>query len=408
MKRWHIVLIVMFVVIGLAGYGVLRHYVPYSLENELAEARRQGIPTAASEVRLPVIPPGQDAGPIYERAWALEKQNDFTQSEKALLDQLVKSGVSDAEAARLRRAFNARQEYLAALHEAASRPHLSLPPTPFDPTSPPFGQLAHSREAARTFREEASFLLREGRPLEAVRIQSLGYGIGAQLLKQPMVLSLFTGTATAAITDAGLRDILKKSPPNAAVADAVMEAAGRNLDEPDLHNVMSTELARYGESLRMLGPAGANGGSLLDRMKEKSKCAVDAHWETKLIRASEGTPFARRAALKAVADRYARAKNRGYLYEYSDMSVPVGPKLEDICARSAAGRRVVYAAAAVLKYRAQLGRFPATLDEAVKPVPQDPIGNCPLTYRRTTRGFEVRAAQTHARISANGLEFTYP
>lgn len=408
MKRWQIVLIVMFVVIGLAGYGLLLHFMPYRLETELAEARRQGIPTSAREVRLPVIPPGQDAAPLYERAWALEKSSGFSKDEKTLLDRLVRSGVSDAEAARLRRAIDARSQYLSALRAAAAKPHLSLPSDAFAVDSPPFSQLAHRREAARTFRAEAALLLREGHPLQAVRIQSPGYEVGAQLLEQPMILSLFTGVASDAITNAGMADILKRSSPDAGVADAVMEAVGRNLDEPDLHRAMLTEVVAMGELRKLLDSAGPKSGSLLERIQANGRMAANVHWKVMLIKASEGTPSVRSAALRAVADDYAQSRGSRRASEKSDVFVPFEPKFEGFCARAAAGRRVVYTAAAVLKYRAQHGHFPAALTEALRPVPLDPIGNCPLTYRRTTRGFEVRAVQTAARVPSKGLEFEYP
>jgi hypothetical protein len=397
----------MIAVLGLAGRGVLRYYVPYGLETELAAARRQGIPTSSQEVRLPSIPPDQDAAPLYARAWALEGRLAFTRREGTLMENLRRLGISDSEATELRRAFIAHADYLTALQSAAKKPHLSLPPSAFRFASPPISQLAKCREAAKTFGWEASLLLREGHPLQAIRTQSLGYGASAQLLEQPMLLSLMTGTAIDAITNAGLTDILKKTRPDSSVAASVMEAAGRNLDEPDLHHAMLTEAADAGEILKHQDTNRPKSGSLVDRGMAKAKMAVSVHWKVKLIRASEGAPAVRRAALKRVSGQYAREKNHSPAYEYGDMIVPMGPELEDTCARAAAGRRVLYAGAAVLKYRAVHARFPATLQDAVNPVPQDPIGNCPLTYHRTTRGFEVRAAQTLARIPSTGLVFEY-
>lgn len=418
MKRWHIA--VGLIVLGVfgAGVSVIRFFMPYSLESELASARAQGIPTSLKEMHLPPIPPEQDAAPYYEKAWAIQKKNDFSEHEYELLDKLkARMPVNPAEVAQVRRAFKAHAHYLAAINAATSRPHWS-PIASGGRIQDSIHLFARSREAAKTLRYESTVLMLERRPMEAARTMSLGYNVGRHLYEQPTVIALLVGFAIDAITEMGLEETLLGTPPNRNVARLVRNAAGRDLEIPDLHKAMLGEVASSIESLASAdreAPHASEEASTKDRVLNRSKMAAEIHWQIRAIRAAEAPEPLRRAALQQVADELARSRPRSPAFELALQSVDMWPKMEDTCLRRAAQRRTLYAAACVLEFRARTGRYPDRLDEAVNPVPLDPYDMKPLAYKRTATGFQVKPNAASAKWAAmtdpkrrNVMVFAYP
>lgn len=444
MKRWQVMFLIIGAVLFCAGLGVIRYYIPYDLNSELAAARAQGIPTSFSEMKRPPVPPSQDAAADYERAWAIQRKHDFTEHESDLIDKLgFRRGVTPAEAAELRRAFRSHADYVSAINTGASKPHwthiskaelmrdyesnaaliaelraLTKPPWADRKPDGPIAESGllqrRSREAAKIVRAEGGLLLREGHPVESARITCLIYNIGQQINEHPSLMGLIYATAIDGYADAGLKDALVSNPPNAELARVVRDAAGRTLDLPDLHRALMGEVAFETEWRPSFQSKEWLHTPLKDRVMYSAGYAADTHWMVRLVHTAETPEPNRRAALQAVADELKKGRPLRPAVKDAAAFVYQGADAEDRCLYISARQSVLYAGACVLEYRARTGRYPAKLEDAVKPVPVDPFDLKPLTYRSTAKGFEVMSGAGHARWTAESdprakdMVFTYP
>lgn len=402
MKRWQVVVLVIVVALGLAGVGVARFLMPYTLEDEMRFARAHGVATTADEC-FPPIPPGQDARPDYDRARKLNNGVWADRLDIARQSLAAPGGPTRAELAKLRVAFAHNQGYFAAIHAAASKPACDFRSSTAEGSLIAFGQMANLREAATAVHDEASFQMYDGRPVEAAKTLRLGMNVASHAYSHPTLIGALCGVAIDSIMDAGYKQLLLRDGGNPEVCRAVRDSLRTDLSPPDISHALAGEAAVMPSLLEDV-PSGA-------RIGAKAISAAHIHWTARETIASRVPRDQQRAAIRGVIDDYARSSHLNPLLRESGAGLANTPKVMDILDTQAARRSTIYAAACVLDYRARRGRYPVRLADAVKPVPADPFSQAPLSYKRTVNGFELVFTEASRRAGAKArtrMRFAYP
>lgn len=393
MKRWHIAVGLMLIVLALAGVGLVRYLMPYKLEDEIRSAREHGVATTFSEC-FPPVPPDQDAWPSYVRAGKLRDgfwTADLEYPREALTS---KSGPTHADLAKLRAAFNRDNGYIAATYAAVAKPGCSfgLPNRgAVVLTHPSFGGF---RDAAKTLRDEAALFMWEGKPVEAAKTLRLGMNVARHASCHPTLIGALVAGAIDHMMEAGYRRLLLKYGTNAEVDRTIRDSLSTDLIAADIRPALSGEVAALCAFVEESGLT-SEPKPIYRRIYYKRFFATDIHFEVKEIIASRAPLNVRRREIQAAVDGLASVRSQNRFLKDADM--PPALRVMDSLDQDAARRRTIYAAACVLEYKARTGNYPIELSQAVSPVPLDPFSGAPLAYKRTANGFEVVSMEASRR-----------
>ena len=412
MKRWQIVALVIVVVLGLSGMGVARFLMPYELEDEIKLARAQGVPTTVAEC-YPVIPPDQDAVPDYERAEGLVKGFWTPDLDKARESLSAPGGPSHAQVVKLKAAFDKDNGYLAAIHAAAAKRGCAFHAVKGENGVMLFPKMINYSDALKTLCDEANLQMWEGKPVDAAMTLRLGLNVA----NHPHALNAFIGAMDGdgmnSIVDDRYRKLLLKDGANAEVDRVVRDSLRSSLAACDISHTLSGEVALEDWAFR--SGYWSPRQPFYKSVYYKAQVAAAIHWRRKEIIASRVPPERQRAAIQGVMDEFGRESRGNPVIKAGGEFLPFTLRTMDILDNEAARRRTVYAAACVLEYKVRTGTYPASLSQAVQPVPINPFSHAPLVYKRTSTGFALISAEASRRWaikssprSRNDTEFAYP
>lgn len=428
--RYYLVLAVLAVfVLGVVGIG--RWLRPYNLDEERAAARAAGIPLTAAEFPQPAPPPSEDAMPVYNRLTALLNVRPLNFRPVEL------SGASNGEppptvkTANLRAFLTSRTDLASLVHDAAAKPHAYFK---LDwSMAQLFPHFMRMRESAKWLRWESELLVRDGKYDEAVKNEGLILRIANHASEEPTTIAHLVSLAVEAIAMRGFKDILHEAGDKPGVAAAVQRDIVAYRSNRNLSRALKGETLMGVTMIRGLGRAGQpeqNGGSGAEASQDPLKSgwfvqpseAVHLHWMRRLVAASAAPVERRQIETDKVQREFITAMGKGRKFhvtspsfELTAMLEPVYTKIGERDLQADAKRRVTITAAGILAYRQRSGRFPTTLDDAVKPVPVNPYTGKPLSYRGEGTGFVVSATPDLSGLDAkaaeklkSNLEFRYP
>jgi hypothetical protein len=413
MRRWHFVVLIIVVVIGLSGVGVARLIMPYQVDEEIRIARAQGIPTSYAECVQPV-PASQDAAPYYDRAHKLSKgfwTEDLLKARQTLTSP---GGPTRAQIAQLRSAFDHDNGYVAAIHAAAKKQVCSSRAARPEEGLNQFPRMGDFRDAARTLQCETHLQMWENKPVEAARTLRLALNSAKHAEALPTLIVAEVGISIDAIVDSGYKKLLEKHGANIEVDRMVRESLSGNLEPGDISRFLSGEVASACIS------ANSTTGyrpefPFVRRVYHKVLTPAYIHWMTRQAVASRVPVGQQRQAIQGVIDEFDRVSHGNPILRELGWVMPMSQDVMDHFDTQAARRRTIYAAACVLEYRARTGRYPVSLSQAIQSVPIDPFSRAPLSYKRTVKGFELVSAAASRRWAAQvparrrrDMVFAYP
>lgn len=409
-KRWHFVVLVIVTALWLSGVGVARYLVPYELEDEIRIARAQSVATSLAECIKPV-PPDQDAARDYDRAQKLGEKF-WTDAMNYRFESLRAPGApTRAEIADVRAAFDKNEAYLAAVHAAASKPGCTFPTVGNEEM---FKRMNGLSDVATTLRFEALLQMWEGKPVESAGTLRLAANVGKHAFSHPSLFGAMSADEIEAIVSAGYRRLLLHAGANPAVDRMVRESLGPRLAPGDISHSLSGDVAwMCTDTSRAKDDSRPD--QFFERVGSRVQTAAYVHWITKEIVASRAPVERRRQSIQSVIDEFDRASRLSFVQMPLAEELKYGLSMMDTLDSQAAMRRTLFSAACVLEYKARTGAYPVKLSETVSPIPADPFSRAPLSYKRTTTGFEVVSAEAARRWAATAsakrrraMVFVYP
>lgn len=248
--------------------NAMRH--PRYAETE-RELRAEGIPTRLADILGTPPAPAQNAAVIYRRL----SNNLYTPSPDEIhaTEITLSSGKAQPADWSAARRFLAQHPDVVALSEAAAcRPLCVVPRKDTgDPAGILLPELASMRRAARIVTIRSMVLAADGKPLDAVREETLGFHIaGHAKADTGIMITSLVGLACEAITLSGMENILRSSRGDPGVAKAIDRAVTLNW-----HRTDPGRSDRSRDSFRQLRnplcrTAGAVGACQTNRLEDES------------------------------------------------------------------------------------------------------------------------------------------
>lgn len=295
----------------------------------------------------------------------------------------------------------------ALVHQAAQKPECNFNRDYSQGYNLLLPEYAAMRSGLRVLTNESALLLYDGKPLDAIRNETLGFAMAKHAQTDPILIGKLVSVALNAITLHFMERVLYTAGEQPGVAQAVENAIAGNWQTVSMADAMRGEIV-VGE----VTFAQMDKGTLRDedlKPGEKpdlsphhspsfvDKAIIDAnelHWLRFLhdsISATALPPRESRAKLEVLeqnASRYEHLPTRSIAaIMFSVYSQAITKQTQ-----GEAQQAVVHAAAAVMAYRQQHGALPDTLNQAMQTVPADPFDQQPLRYRLEGDGFVVYSA----------------
>lgn len=397
---------------------------PADLAREIASCRKDGIPVDLQEIRPPVPPVSQNAGPDYERLFTLLKMNpDGIALDKIASSLSVKSSSKDIAAAR--KAFHNRQDIVQLIHRAADKPFCFMESAWADDIPGTNQALTNNlsifRAATRILSGESFLLAHDGHSREAIQNEGRVFHIAEHVSSCPGILPYLAGLACEAMALRGTQIILNMCAPNKEAAELTQKIIREPRPHLTLAWAFKTEAAN---SMALIRPVTGKVTWFQQSVhgalpKENSNAPFWTHSTHTLIREdwTEASAFRilRRmhqmalAAREPLPERLAAFKAIGADTQQEHIEIAgsrLGPVIhatsilsdittlgyKDLDLRGAqmeAREAVTLSGAAILAYRATHGHFLDRLETAISPAPTDPFTEKPLRYRLEPDGFVV-------------------
>ncbi len=375
---------------------------PGTLKEELAAARKAGLPLTAKDLVRPKLPDAQNAAPLYRRLGQILYEKPIGQELAEVVEaRAARTGASAADIAAARGFLAERRDLMDLIHEAAGKPACEFTRDWRQGTALQFPEYARLREAARLLAAEAAVRAADGSVDGAIRSCRMVLAIAHQASGDPNVVAHLVDSAIAHIGFRSLENVLRAHPDRETASSVIAAAAEYRGREP-VH-VMGGELMMARAAIAEVRKGGVDA---LDQMRDGHPSglrrgapfaqAMDANeafllWEYR--HAADALRMPVPACLRRLA---ALSKNLDAACERNDRSivlagilVPQFDRFVQAYARAEAQRDALRSAAAVLAWRAEHGALPAALDACMKPVPVDPFDGKPMRYRVEGSGFVV-------------------
>jgi len=423
---------------------------------QIAAARREGIPTTIEELIGPSVPDDQNAATYFARI-AADKRKLSTEEVGIMSDLSSDYIPTDEQIERGRIVLTKYAERLALIHGAAHCKVFSKVPKTFDINANPvaltdFVDTAPVREYTRWVVVESEILVHDGKPLEAVQAASLAFNLAQLAASRGTTISYLVALAIDAMAASGMRRILYSAGTQAGVTDAVRTAVETRRRFPKISDCMRAETVSallISENMRQDLPRLANLSAdralkevaIEDSNKTGSwgrrygystdaKEAVtryldnnDTHyigWMRRLAPLLDLPPPEAAAAVETIGRECDKVKKHpDYMMAASLVgSVTIfSHTLPVYRSQQAARAEILRAAAAVIEFKTRTGKMPEDLREAISPVPTDPFSGDSLVYRREGEGFVVysvgasrkfNGGPAGKRFKGNETLFRYP
>jgi hypothetical protein len=220
----------------------------------VVEARKAGLPTEAKDLQPPLPPAKQNAAPIYTQLGSLLKARPVGQADRNMEQQTAPLAADETK--RIRDAQRRRSDVMTLIHQATARPDCVFVRNWSNYLTVTFPEYRDMRMAARYIKAESAVLAWEGKPLEAVKNQALGFRIARHAASDNMLISYLVGVAIDAITLAGMQHILASTGNRPDVDDAVRAAIEKEYRPLSLARALRTEVGTQLGVLRVLRKQG--------------------------------------------------------------------------------------------------------------------------------------------------------
>jgi len=388
---------------------------PADLARARAEIEKDGVSLDPAALQRPLPPPDQNAAPLYQKLFQLLRDKPLglpIYAQPLTADHTY----TPEQLAVVQKIYDSRPDVWGLVHQAADRPQCVYTRHWSEGFSVLFPEFQQFREAARLLNTETYLLAAQGRYAEAVQNQTRGFRVAEHAASDPVLISYLVGVACEAIALNGMRGILDKAGPNAAVdasvrqaveashprlslrlslryaltGEIVIQATGFQqmhtaLDKDGLRGVAEVVTGKTDPILKRLTPGTPADRRLAGDWLDASEAIILTRMRS-LLAAADLTPVPRR---QAFAQEAQVAAPDSVLTLLSNMVLPVFAQVDSNETRRVALEEVTVAAAVVLASRAKTGAFPDALPEPFA----DPYTSKPLGYRREgADGFVVYSA----------------
>lgn len=377
---------------------------------QIAAARREGIPLSRDDLRGKPVPADQNAATYLEQIAALDNVKPVTTEELDALGHLGTSTVTPDQIAAARKAFEAHRDRYRLVQLVARCAAYSSKPDNLTvgeiilPDELP--RLARFRDCGRWLSYKALLLAADGKPLDGLKVAALAFNTAHLAVSVGPLISYLVGMAVEPMGIKTMRVILDRSKGDPIVAAAV-EKAIQARPATHLSGVMRAEVAEYlsnSQSVRKgaAKDAGKNPEFLAavrnyNYPRDPQLAAArmfdmnDAHYIAFMRRIIPVADLPYPQALAAIRSVKAGSKalENDPDYKLAVMCLNTWEELPSVGARHIAFANVITAYAAVLAWKAQNGKVPETLAEAMNPPILDPFDLKPLRYRIEGAGFVI-------------------
>jgi len=194
---------------------------PGSLADEIAAAKRAGLPTVPSDIQVRVRT-DENAAPLYRELGRLLKARPLTKADEGGLSDLgARHNPSDAAVMAGRRLFARRNDIADLIRRATDRPRCAFKRDWALGANLQFPEFRWMRFAARWLGAERAMLLRGGNYMEAIRRQARGFRLSQHAASDPIIIAYLVAVAIDNITFAGFEKILNDAGEKPGIASEV-------------------------------------------------------------------------------------------------------------------------------------------------------------------------------------------
>ena len=398
-------------IVGLSitlGVPLWTGWVEWSSQRGLTEIRRQmrqeGLPLTPADLKRPMPPPDRNAAPVYEQLTQALKAKPL-RGDGEVLNEVKRDVPSTLDNMRqVRAALAQRQDVVTLAHQAAQKPECNFNRDYGLGYNLLFPEYAPMRGGLRVLTNESALLLYDGKTLDAIRNESLGFQMAQHTNTDSFMIGKLVGVALNAITLRFMERVLYTSGDQPGIATAVEKAIENNWKTVNMTDGIRGEVVVGEVTFAQI----AN-GTLRD-FDEKpgkdsnpvphrpptfvGKAIVDAN-ELYWLRFLHSA-----IAISALPPRESHAKMDALEHEFTRFERLPTRSIAAIMfsvysqaltkqTQGEAQKAVVSSAAAIMAYRQKHGAFPGALAQAMTTVPVDPFDRQTLRYRQEGNGFVV-------------------
>ena len=386
---------------GFAAPGLGR---PGTMAQEMAAARREGLPLTPRDIVRKPPRPADNAAPLYRKLEGLLKAKPISPDESEVVEgNALKADAAPSDIARAVAFFARRKDVMDLIHRASERPECDFrrdwrqgPALLF----PEFGKL---RRAARLLSCEANVQLHGGDAVGAARTCAAMGRIGRHVSADSFLIAHLVDYAIEAIGMARLEAVLQRAPTPevaAAVTSALREYQPRPLSEAmrgeAVMGMVLLGMVRKNPSSLSSFVGGEEDGNADTGKPRLSPAMMDRNteyliWLYRAVRRTVDGPYpqAHRTLEALGAELDARGKKGDPNVLLAAVLSPVYSQVVERAAQTGVRRSALLATATALTWRARHGSVPRSLSACMKAVPLDPFDGKPLRYRVEVKGFVI-------------------
>lgn len=374
---------------------------------EKAESRKAGMPLTPADLKQLPIPHGRNAADYYRKAWQLMPQKARLAGSDALEDIAGRRIPTPQEVAKARKLLAERSKAVSFIHLAAALPDCAFERDWSQGASLEFREFAKFRRTARWLAAESYLQLIDGKPLEAIHTQALGFRVAQHAAHDPVLIAYLVALAIDNISLAGMENILYRIGSDTAVAGALRAAINSEckplslafaLRGENMFNMVNLEAIRKGGPDYLSDLSGIASGNekrgkkhipkpkSWDKMMDYNGAFLLRQLRRAIMVADKPYPESR-PEFTAIDKQYEHPNNP--MLAMSAVLVPFFTNANTARATHFARIECARTGASLLVWKANHNRFPDRLEEAVSPAPLDPFDLKPLRYRREGDGFVV-------------------
>ena len=384
--------------------------IEFASQRGLREIKRQmraeGLPLTPGELNRPLPPADRNAAPLYVRLTELLDKQPLTGDDKVLDDVTKQVPPTPDHIARLRFALQRRQDVVSLIHQAAQRPECVFSRNYALGPNLLFPEYARMRSSARILTNESLVMLADGKTIDAIRNESLGFRVAQQAAAEPNIIGKLVGVALNTITLRFMERVLYTAGDQPGIAQSVADTIAQNWKTVSMADGMRGEIILGEVVFGML-----RNGKTLDSGKEGllmgrevrpapnilARAMLDANELYLLTCQRENLHLMARSYQAGKADM-SRLEREAQAYPwlptrtFASILLPMFMQARTKQAQGEAQAAVVRTAALAFAYRQQHGSFEdeRALDHA--PTGNDPFGISDVAYRGNTKSFYVFSA----------------
>jgi len=378
------------------------------LDEQRRRARKKKLAVVPADWRPAYLPVEENAASVYRELGKLLDQTPLTEAELTLLNRMTyRFQDSPEEVAAARALLCRRRPELNLARRAALRRDCDFGRDWSKGAELRFPEFMPMRSASRLVRAEAFLLSQDGRAIEAVETQRLGFRIAQHAAKDPTLLGRLISQVFRSVACDGLATILYQSGGRSDVALAVRSTLEQLEELPSWSYTLQGEAMMTSVMMLSLQEQELEGLYALLRKQpetplERFPPATHSSW-VQALQAVEARNLRRLLTIGELAEaaptqRWRKARKLDAETGQSSLNLVdllggvFDIHTELVLARDAEGvgrTRTLILAAALLQYHDRHGEFPDDARAAMSRLPVDPCTGKPLRYRREGEGFVV-------------------